>query len=214
MQYDGKGKLTEAIAKLSGYSPRNHNKIAELIKQAKAGLRIAGKARAMPDEVKQDIYRWLSDCLSLVQNTKQADNSQVDLFQLVDKSVVQAIKPINDKLALPPDSFMQTIKRDNVIQNVKQNAPVKIDDADSDLSLYDYEQLHFGVTITHKGQPKRTTVMLEGYWVKALQRKHDLTDNAVIRAWIEQAIKADGRQFDSFAPLTKQVKRMIIESFV
>jgi transposase-like protein len=56
--------------------------------------------------------------------------------------------------------------------------------------------------------------MLEGYLVKALQRKHGLTDNTAIRAWIEQAIKADGERFDSAMPLTKQVKRMMIESFV
>lgn len=76
------------------------------------------------------------------------------------------------------------------------------------------DQFHFGVTITHQGQSKRTTVMLEGYLVKALKRKHGLTDNATIRAWIEQAIKADDGHFDSSMPLTKQVKRMIIESFV
>ena len=56
--------------------------------------------------------------------------------------------------------------------------------------------------------------MLEGYLVKALQRKHDLTDNPAIRAWIEQAIKSDGVRFDSDAPLTRQVKRLIMESFV
>jgi hypothetical protein len=214
MQYDGKNKLADAVAGLYGYSPRNHNKIAELIRQAKTGLGIAGKAKVMPDEMKQDIYRWHCERLSSVQHNKQTDNNQLNLLQPVPNNVTQAIRPINDNYALPADSPIQTNKRDDAIQHVKQSTPVKLNNGDKGSSSYDYEQLHFGVTITHKGQPKRTTVMLEGYWVRALQRKHDLTDNAVIRAWIEQAIKTDGGQFDSFAPLTKQVKRMIIESFV
>ena len=101
----------------------------------------------------------------------------------------------------------------NSVQDVKQAIPVQMDN-DIDSPAYDFKQIHFAVTITHQGQPKRTTVMIEGYLVKALQRKHGLTDNPAIRAWIEQAIKNDGVRFDSFSPLTKQVKRIIIESFV
>jgi len=41
-----------------------------------------------------------------------------------------------------------------------------------------------------------------------------LANNATIRAWIEQEITADGGKFDSHEALTKQVKRMMIESFV
>jgi len=56
--------------------------------------------------------------------------------------------------------------------------------------------------------------MLEGYLIKATQRKHGLTGNGDIRAWIERAIKTDGVRFDNYAPLTRQVKRLIVESFV
>jgi transposase-like protein len=83
-------------------------------------------------------------------------------------------------------------------------------DDDIDEAVYDFKQIHFAI---NRGN-KRTTVMLEGYLVKALQRKHGLTHNRAIRAWIEQAIKNDGARFDSDAPLTKQVKRLIIESLV
>ena len=120
-------------------------------------------------------------------------------------NTVQDVKRIDDdKLELLPDK---------TVQYVKQDISVQIDD-DIDSSVYDFKQIHFAVTITHQGQLKRTTVMIEGYLVKALQRKHGLTDNPAIRAWIEQAIKNDGVRFDSLAPLTKQVKRIIIESFV
>ena len=79
------------------------------------------------------------------------------------------------------------------------------DDKDSD-----FKQIHFAINLGSK----RTTVMLEGYLVKALQRKHGLVDNPAIRTWIEQSIKNDVARFDGDAPLTKQVKRIIIESLV
>jgi hypothetical protein len=85
-----------------------------------------------------------------------------------------------------------------------------MDDQTRDKAVYDFKQIHFAINV----KTKRTTVMLEGYLVKALQRKHGLADNTAIRTWIEQAIKADGDRFDSIAPLTRQVKRIIIESFV
>lgn len=218
MLYDGKSKLADAIADLYGYSLRNHDKIAELMQQARAGLGIAGKARMMPDDIKQDIYCWLSDRLNLVQTAKQADNSQIDLFQTAAKKVAQTIKPTNGKQALPFDSPMQTVKLDNTVYSVKQAVPVKRHNSNNGLIPHDFDQLHFGVTITHQGQSKRTTttiiIMLEGYWVKALQCKYGLVNNATIRAWIEQEIKADCGKFDSDEALAKQVKRMMIESFV
>ncbi|MDD5276440.1 MAG: hypothetical protein PHR16_10215 [Methylovulum sp.] len=162
MQYDGSGKLGDAIAALYGCSPRSHNKIAELVGEAKESLGITSKAKKLPDTVRLAIYRWHVERFDPVQNVKQAE----------------------------PDGTVQDIKQDNAV--------------------YDFKQTHFALTVASK----RTTIMLEGYLVGALQRKHGLTDNAAIRVWIEKAIKADGARFDSDAPLTRQVKRIIIESFV
>ena len=187
MQYDGSGKLGAAIADLYGLSPKSQAQIAVLIKQAKDGLGITSKAKRLPDNVKRDIYQWHYDRLNTVQHIKQDDSFQ--------------------------DSHIQSLNNASV-QDVKQNIPVQLDNDDIDNSVYDFKQIHFAVTITHKGKPKRTTIMLEGYLVKALQRKHNLADNTAIRAWIEQAIKDAGDRFDSYAPLTTQVKRLIIESFV
>jgi hypothetical protein len=207
MQYDGSGKLGDAIAALCGCSPRSNNKIAELIGQAKDALGMTSKSKKLPGDVKLAIYRWHHERLNPVQYVKQEDSIQNDDNQSLDDAIVQNVKRSDD-------DKLDSLLPDSAVYNVKQDSPVQLDDDYNDLGLYDYNQFHFGVTITHQGQPKRTTVMLEGYLVKALQRKHGLTDNAAIRAWIEQAIKADGSQFDSYAPLTKQVKRMIIESFV
>jgi len=188
MQYDGKGKLSVAIADLFRLSAKSHNQIADLITQAKTALSITSKTRQLPDDVKLAIYRWHYERLNPVQDIKQPE----------------------------PDNTVQNIKQVDgniVVQDIKQDVTVQ-DEGDIDNPVYDFKQVHFAVTFTHQGQPKRTTVMLEGYLVKALQRKHGLEGNAAIRAWIEQAIKADGVRFDSFAPLTRQVKRIIVESFI
>ena len=58
MHYDGTSKLGDALAALYGCSARSHNKIAELIAEAKAGLGMTSKARNLPDAVKLAIYRW------------------------------------------------------------------------------------------------------------------------------------------------------------
>ncbi|MDD2723437.1 MAG: hypothetical protein PHH59_05345 [Methylovulum sp.] len=206
MAYDGTGSISEAVAALYGLSPKSSAQIAGLIKLAKDGLGITSKSKRLPDNGKLAIYRWHYEHLSSVQNVKQRESSESGALQSVADGVIGNSQPIGESQALPAA---------NAVQNVKQNVPATFANDDRDnLRPDDYGQVHFAVTFSHQGQPKRTTVMLEGYFVKALQRKHGMDNNAAIRAWIEQAIKADGVRFDSAMPLTKQVKRMMIESFV
>ena len=234
MLYDGTSKLGDAIAALYGCSPGSHNKIAELTKEAKAGLGITSKAKPLPDDVNVAIYRWLSERLNPVQDVKQVGTHENNAAQSVADSVIGTIPPTAEPEALLPVSLVQDIKQTiqpladstdeaakpsdgagillpgDAVQDVKQDAL----STDGGTGPDDYEQVHFALTVMYGEQAKRTTVMLEGYLVKALQRKHRLSDNTAIRVWIEQAIKADGSQFDSHSPLTKQVKRIIVESFV
>lgn len=205
MKYDGSGKLSEAVADLCGLSPKSQAQIAKRIKEAKTGLGITSKSKQLPDDIKLAIYQWHYDRLNAVQDVKQDESVQDSPAQSLHNGIVQDVKQAgNDKLELLPDK---------TVQYVKQHIPVQMDD-DIDSPVYDFKQIHFAVTIIHQEQPKRTTVMIEGYLVKALQRRHGLTDNPAIRAWIEQMIKSDGARFDNDAPLTKQIKRLIIESFV
>jgi hypothetical protein len=245
MQYDGTGTLTDALADLYGCSPRNHNKIAELVAEAKTALGMTSKARNLPIADRLAIYRWHYDRLNPVQDGKQKVVSDTGAGQSVDFPVASGNTPaekIKPSIRIPaentlkgndgvignasprgkaqtitPDNPVQNVKRASLVYDVKQDAPASLvndDDTSVQVGLDDYGQIHFALSFDHQGQAKRTTVMLEGYLVKALQRRHGLGDNAAIRAWIEQAIKADGDRFDSAMPLTKQVKRMIIESFV
>jgi hypothetical protein len=132
------------------------------------------------------------------------------LFQLDDEENQDECK-----LEVALDKVVYNIKQDipvSSVQDIKQDDLIQ-DDEDIGSSVYDFKQIHFAVTVASDGKPRRTTTMLDGYLVKALQRKHGLSDNTAIRIWIEQAIKNDGR-FNSLQPLTRQIKRIIIESFV
>ena len=169
MNYDGSGKLSEALAVLYELSNKSLG-VSELLKEAKNALGITSKAKNLPADVKLAIYQWHYEKFNPVQNVKQVGNIIT-------------------------------------VQNIKQ-------DDEAEESVYDFKQIHFAIVIEHQGKPKRTTIMLEGYLVKALQRKHELTDNTAIRQWLEQIIKGDPIRFDSYAPLTRQVKRLIIESLV
>lgn len=77
----------------------------------------------------------------------------------------------------------------------------------------DYTQTHFNLTVTHDGKARRTTIMLERFFINALQVKHGLGDNRAVRQWLESAIANDD-SFDAGASLTKQVVRMIVESLI
>lgn len=197
MQYDGSGKLGSAIAGLCGLSPKSSMQIAVLIKQAKDALGITSKAKNLPDDVKLAIWQWHYDRLNPVYNVKQGNGDGVYNVKQTD----------DDKLDLIPDRPVYNVKRDDAVYDVKQaddGGVYNVKQSD------DFSQAHFAVTVAGK----RTTVMLEGYLVTALQCKHGLTDNTAIRAWIGQAIKNDDVRFDADAPLTRQVKRLIVESFV
>lgn len=142
--------------------------------------------------------------VGLVQNVKQ-------VAQPTDDTADGADTPSDGSGILLSGEAVQDVKQDDAVYDVKQALPTG---GDTGTGPDDYAQVHFALTVTQSGKAKRTTVMLEGYLVKALQRKHGLTDNAAISAWIGQAIKADSGRFDGNAPLTKQVKRIIVESFV
>jgi hypothetical protein len=60
-QYNNSLKLSENVADLYGFSRTNHNRIAELIKTAKAALGIDSKAKRMPDDMQRLIWRWHVD---------------------------------------------------------------------------------------------------------------------------------------------------------
>jgi hypothetical protein len=167
------------------------------------------------------VYRWHWRRLNPVQDIKQASgNADAEPVQDVKQegeSQLDGNRTDNPVYDVKQTESNQAIAdcADDVVQNVKQHGEPVADDGGGNLG--DFDQIHFAVQIpAHygSGSTRRTTVMLERYLVGALGRRHGLSGNAAIRAWIEQAIKNDGVRFDSHAPLTRQVKRLIVESLI
>ncbi|NOS74286.1 MAG: hypothetical protein HOP36_07065 [Methyloglobulus sp.] len=139
--------------------------------------------------------------------------SQAQLAVLV-KEAKASLGITSTARILPPEQRLAIYQwhkdRLKPVQDIKQDeAPNPEEQPDS--VVYDFKQTHFAIRLP---DGKRTTTMLEGYLINAMQRKHGLTTNGGIRAWIEQVIKNDAARFDSHAPLARQVKRLIVESLV
>ncbi len=82
--YDGSGKLGDAIATLYGCSPKNNNRIAELVADAKTGLGITSKTKKLPDDVKLAIYQWHCNRLQSTANDAVNILSQSDSNEAVE----------------------------------------------------------------------------------------------------------------------------------
>ncbi|MEQ1485990.1 hypothetical protein [Methyloglobulus sp.] len=168
--------------------------------------------------------------------TTSLQTALAELYGLSVKSQAQLAKLVKEAKAslgitstariLPPEQRLAIYQwhkdRPTPVQDIKQDeahnleqqpdSPVyNVKQDDGGDAVYDFKQTHFAIRLP---DGKRTTTMLEGYLINAMQRKHGLTTNGGIRAWIEQAIKNDGARFDSHAPLARQVKRLIVESLV
>lgn len=87
MAYDGTTPLNKAVADLIGCSPKNNNKLAQVIGQAKNELGITSKAKKLPTETNQQIYSHLVELYSQPINnepvniiSQPANNEAVELF--------------------------------------------------------------------------------------------------------------------------------------
>ncbi len=91
------------------------------------------------------------------------------------------------------------------VQNIKQPESIHFFE-----KINDYDVIHFSAKL----QPnKRSNFALEGYFIKALARKYELTNNSAVRQWIEaQVINTGGLETNSKITVTTQVKRLIVES--
>ena len=90
MSFDGKQKLSEALASLYGLSSKSHNKLAKLIDEAKAALGIATKAKNLHIDVKLAIYQWHCDKLHRQAGTetveKFSQSSNGDIIEIISQA--------------------------------------------------------------------------------------------------------------------------------
>lgn len=110
MQYDGTGKLGQAIAGLYGLSPNSQAQIAAHIKKAKAALNIT-KPKTLPKDDRLAVYLWHVEQLNPAQGAKQptlngtgaADGlSTSEPLPESDDTPIAAIEPAVTAIDAPP----------------------------------------------------------------------------------------------------------------
>jgi hypothetical protein len=136
--YDGTGKLGDALAALHGISPNNHNKIAQLIGEAKADLNIDSKARRFPDDVKLAIYRWHYDRLN----------------------------PVTDVETISQEEAVEILSQPEAVETFSQPAHDDTVEINSHYGFNDLVRVAFYTT--SGGIKKRQVVALDGFYINAL----------------------------------------------
>lgn len=146
--YDGTGKLGDALAALHGISAKSHNKIAELISKAKAGLSIDSKAKRLPADAKLAIYRYHYERLNPVTDSV-ADN--VETFSQSNDSSLVEINSQNDK-AGNVEIFSQG-KEAQAVEVISQSESIEDVDIISQNVLTD--------TVAINSQPESVEIILQ-----------------------------------------------------
>lgn len=186
-QYDGTGKLAEAIANLCGLSPKSQGQIAALIKQAKAGLGIASKSKNLPTDTKLAIYQWHYDRLH------QVTVDSVELFS-------QPIQPDTVDIISQADSN-QCVEINS--QDTLDNAPVEIFSQPNDLDI-----VRVAFYVTKDSNRTRQVIALDGFYINGLMLATGIT-KADVPKWVQAAVDSCAA-FDAHLPITRQVKLLIV----
>jgi len=229
--YDGTGKLSEAIAELCVVSPKNSKSIAALIAQAKDGLGITTKAKKLPDEVKLAIWRWHYDRLPpAIDNPVETIShdelpltvdivshiSQDECVEIISQTEPDNIVEINSQPNQDEtvELFTQTENVETISHPV-QSETVEIVSQDSTgepveiISQYGFNDLvRIAFYTVNKGVKKRQVIALDGFYVNALMLVTGI-DKKGVPAWVQQAV--DGwADFNPELPITRQVKYLLI----
>lgn len=202
--YDGNGKLSDAIAKLCGCSPKSNNRVAELIKQAKAELGIASKSKKLPDDVKLAIYQWHYNRLHTVQIFSQAAQpDDVEIFSQADnREDVEIISRNNE--CKPVEIISQIDSKESVKINSQTS-----NDAVNLFSQYpDTVPVRIAFNIQRQGKQHRQVIALHGFYINALMLATGIT-KADVPKWVQAAVNS-WAAFDVDLPITLQVKLLLI----
>jgi len=161
-QYDGTGKLAEAIADLCGLSPKSQGQIAKLIKQAKDALKITSKAKVMPTDTKLAIWQWHYDRLH------PAGESVEIVSQLPDNDAVE------------------------IIAQSVQAEPVEINSQPEDEpEVNNLDVIRIGFYTTKDGKRTRQVIALDGFYLNGLIAATGITRQGVPK-WVQAAIDSWG----------------------
>ncbi|MDP3877152.1 MAG: hypothetical protein Q8Q50_09235 [Methylobacter sp.] len=192
-QYDGTGKLAEAIADLCGLSPKSQGQIAKLIKQAKDALKITSKAKVMPTDTKLAIWRWHYDRLH------PAGESVEIISQLPGNEPVEIFSQLPDNDAV------------EIIAQSVQVEPVEIiSQPEDEPEVNNLDVIRIAFYANKDGKRTRQVIALDGFYLNGLIAATGITRQDVPK-WIQAAV--DGWiAFDAHLPITRQVKYLIVRT--
>ena len=221
MAYDGTTRLNLAVADLIGCSPKNNNKLAKVIGQAKNDLSINSKARKLPPETNLQIYSHLVELYS-----QDADLQPVEIISQDTKSVIPEQKtapPILAKVISKPDknndvelySQQKSTPEKEAptpveIISQENNAPVdQLDPATEKTDNFDNVRIAF--YIMRKNKRERQVISLDGFFINALASINISKQGAP--QWVQAQVN-NWKAFDVQLPITRQVKYLIMLAVV
>ena len=200
--YNGSGKLGDAIAELYGCSPKNNNRIAELVANAKAELGIISKAKKLPDDVKLAIYQWHCD------RVRPATNNAVEIISHNDgNNGVEIFSHDGSNESVELYSQPEPSLPVDIISQPEHDKAVEINSQYVDTAL-----VRVAFYIQRQGKRVRQVIALDGFYVNALMLATGMA-KADVPKWVQQAI--DGwAAFDGGLPITRQVKLLIVRELI
>jgi len=211
MAYDGTTRLNLAVADLIGCSPKNNNKLAKVIGQAKNDLGITSKAKKLPTELNQQIYNYLVELYSQPTNNKPVD------------IISQAIKPViaEPENTQPP---VELYSQDSVPkplplkpENPQQSTVEIISQPDNNESVElfshtnNFDNVRIAFYIMRKDKRERQVIALDGFFINALASINISKQDAP--QWVQAQVN-DWKAFDVQLPITRQVKYLIMLAVV
>ena len=181
--YDGSGKLSDAITDLCISSGVNDSQSSVLIKQAKSKLGITGKARQLPDDVNRAIYEWIYQ--------------QFIYLKIIKKPVKK------DSQTKSTQEFVDINSQPETAQPTPAQRPVEINSQYSDSAL-----VRVGFYIHRQNVKIRQVIALDGFYVNALMLAVGISKSDVPK-WVQLAVDS-WEGFNPELPITKQVKFLLI----
>ena len=212
MAYDGTTRLNLAVADLIGCSPKNNNKLAKVIGQAKNDLGIASKARKLPTEINLQIYNHL---VELYSQTTSID--PVEIFSQDNESLT--LEPKNTPQT-PVEIFSQNGAPESTQQKAgsPHSSAVEIisqPDKDDVVELFshttNFDNVRIAFYIMRNNKRERQVIALDGFLINALASIGISKQDAP--QWVQTQVD-DWTAFDSQLPITRQVKYLIIRELV
>lgn len=186
MSYDGTTPLNKAVADLIGCSPKNNNKLAQVIGQAKNDLSIASKALKLSPDINQQIYSHLVELFSQITNN--------DNVNIISQTAISEPVEINSQDNEPTEP------------ETKQQTPVELFS-----QINNFDNVRIAFYIVRNGKRERQVISLDGFFINALASIKVSKQDAP--QWVQAQVNG-WTAFDSQLPITRQIKYLIMREVV